>query len=145
MELEPSAIDALLSRWPVARLVTLRPDGAPAPVPVVFARVGGALYSPIDGKPKSPGVLARERHLADDPRVALLLDHYEEDWDRLWWLRVEGRAIVVSAADHEAALHALRGKYPQYARVALTSGDPRLLRIAIERVTGWRASARAGI
>jgi PPOX class probable F420-dependent enzyme len=145
VELEPSAIDALLSRWPIARLVTLRADGAPAPVPVVFARVGDALYSPIDGKPKGQGALARERHLDGDPRVALLLDHYEDDWERLWWLRVEGTAEVVPAAEHAAAHAALRAKYPQYARVALTSGEPRLLRIAIARIASWRASARAGI
>ena len=145
MQLEPEAIDALLSRWPVARLVTLGADGRPAPVPIVFARASEALFSPIDGKPKRGGELARERNLRADSRVALLLDHYEDDWERLWWLRVEGRAALVSASEHPQALAALRAKYPQYARVPLTSGEPRLLRIAIERVSSWRASARAGI
>ena len=145
VELEPQAIEALLERWPIARLVTLGGDGRPAPVPVVFARVGGALFSPIDGKPKRGSVLARERNLAADPRVALLLDHYADDWDLLWWLRVEGRAEVVPAAAHPRALDALRAKYPQYARTALSSGEPRLLRVAVERISSWRASARAGI
>jgi PPOX class probable F420-dependent enzyme len=145
VELEPDQIAELLSRWPVARLVTLREDGAPAPVPVVFARVGDAIFSPIDGKPKASGALARERNLAADPRVALLLDHYDADWERLWWLRVEGRAEVVLAAAHPRALEALRAKYPQYARVPISSGEPRLLRIAILRVSSWRASARAAI
>ncbi len=138
-------IDALLERWPVGRLVTLGADGRPAPVPIVFARVGAELYSPIDGKPKRGGALARELNLRRDPRVALLLDHYEDDWEMLWWLRVEGRAALVPAADHERALAALRAKYPQYARVPLSSGEPRLLRIEIERIASWRASARAGI
>ena len=145
MQLEPEAIDALLARWPVARLVTLGPEGRPAPLPIVFARAGSDLYSPIDGKPKRATELARERNLRADPRVALLLDHYEDDWERLWWLRVEGRATLVPAAEHPRALDALRAKYPQYASVPLTSGEPRLLRIAIERVSSWRASARAGI
>ena len=145
MQLEPDAIDALLSRWPVARLVTLAADGRPAPVPIVFARSAAVLFSPIDGKPKRAGELARERNLRADPRVALLLDHYEDDWERLWWLRVEGRAEVVLAAAHPRALEALRAKYPQYARVPISSGEPRLLRIAILRVSSWRASARAAI
>jgi PPOX class probable F420-dependent enzyme len=145
MELEADAIDALLERWPVARLVTLDARGRPAPVPIVFARVDAALYSPIDGKPKRGGLLARERNLRADPRVALLLDHYEDDWERLWWLRVEGRAAVVPAASHARALDALRAKYPQYARVPVSSGEPRLVRIEIERIASWRASARAGI
>ncbi len=145
MELEPGQIDDLLARWPVGRLVTLRADGAPVPVPVVFARVGDALFSPIDGKPKADGVLARERHIAADPRVALLLDRYADDWEALWWLRVEGRAETVPAAAHPRALGALRAKYPQYARVPLSHGEPRLLRISIDRITSWRASARASI
>ena len=145
MQLEPEAIDALLSRWPVARLVTLGADGSPAPVPIVFARSGAALFSPIDGKPKRAGPLARERNLETDPRVAVLLDHYDDDWERLWWLRVDGRATLVPASAHPQALDALRAKYPQYTRVPLTSGEPRLLRIEIERVSSWRASDRAGI
>ena len=151
MQLEPEAIDALLARWPVARLVTLGPEGRPAPLPIVFARSGANLFSPIDGKPKRGTELARERNLRADPRVALLLDHYEDDWRCLWWVAISGQARVVSPADPSldrgvaAALGALRAKYPQYASVPLTSGEPRLLRISIERVSSWRASARAGI
>ena len=145
MKLEPEAIEALLVRWPIARLVTLAADGSPVPIPVVFARAGAELYSPIDGKPKRGVELARERNLRADPRVALLLDHYDDDWERLWWLRVDGRATLVAAGSHPEALDALRAKYPQYARVPLVSGEPRLLRIEIARVSSWRASARAEI
>ena len=145
MQLEPDAIEALLSRWPVARLVTLSAAGRPAPVPIVFARSGEVLFSPIDGKPKREGELARERNLRADPRVALLLDHYEDDWERLWWLRVEGRAGLVPASAHPQAVVALRAKYPQYAGVPIFRGEPRLLRIEIERVASWRASPSAGI
>ena len=145
MQLEPDAIDALLSRWPVARLVTLAADGRPAPVPIVFARSAAVLFSPIDGKPKRAGELARERNLRADPRVVLLLDHYEDDWERLWWLRVEGSAGLVLASAYPQAVDALRAKYPQYARVPIFRGEPRLLRIEIERVASWRASLRAGI
>ncbi len=146
MEIARDVVDDLLSRWPIARLVTLRGDGAPVPVPIVFARVGAALYSPIDGKPKAGHArLARERNLDADARVALLLDHYDDDWQRLWWLRVEGRAAIVPADAHAEAVGRLRAKYPQYTRTPLWSGEPRLLRIAILRIVSWRASGQAAI
>lgn len=143
MELEAESIDALLARWPIARLVTLGAGGRPEPVPIVFVHGAGTLFTPIDGKPKRGGALARERNVRADPRVAVLLDHYDADWERLWWLRIEGRAEVVPAKAWPAPVAALRAKYPQYAQVPLFRGEPRLLRIEIERTTSWRASARA--
>ena len=140
MELEPAEVDSILARWPVARLVTLGRGGKPEPLPIVFAFVAGALWSPLDGKPKRGGELARVRTLAADARVALLLDHYEDDWSKLWWLRVEGRAALVPAAGHPEVAAALRAKYPQYERVALFAGEPRLIRVAAERITSWRAA-----
>ncbi len=142
MELSARAIAARLAREARGVLATLRADGSAALVPVVFARVGGALWSPIDGKPKRGPVLARLANVAREPRVALLLDGYDANWARLWWLRVEGRARAESAgiADGEAAL---RAKYPQYADVPLFAGEPVLLRIELERVSSWAASAAA--
>ena len=140
MELERASIDSILARWPVARLVPLGRGGKPEPVPIVFAFVAGALWSPLDGKPKRGGELARVRNLAGDARVAVLLDHYEDDWSRLWWLRVEGRAAVVAAGEHPDAVAALRAKYRQYEHVALFAGEPRLIRVAVERITSWRAT-----
>ena len=140
MSLSEAECERLLDSWPVARLATLANDGRPHLVPIVFARVGGALWSPIDGKPKSPGVLARVRNILRDPRVALLLDHYDADWEQLWWLRVDGRASLCGAdAGAEAAL---RGKYPQYREVPLFAGEPLLLRIDPERVLTWTTSSR---
>jgi PPOX class probable F420-dependent enzyme len=140
MELEHAEVESILARWAVARLVTLGASGAPEPVPIVFAYVGGALFSPIDGKPKRGGELARVRNLARDPRVAVLLDHYEDDWSKLWWLRLEGRASLEPAAAHADAVAALRAKYRQYERVALFAGEPRLIRVAVERTTSWRSA-----
>jgi len=142
MELPPDAIDAVLDAWPVARLATRRPDGAPHLVPIVFARVGGALYSPVDGKPKRSAALARLAHVRHEPRVALLLDAYEDDWSRLWWLRLDGTAQVIEGPE-PAAASALRAKYPQYALTPLFAGAPCWLRIAPERTTSWCASAAA--
>jgi len=151
MRLPTETIERLLDTWPVARLATLAPEGRPHQVPIVFARVRGVLWSPIDAKPKASLELARVRHLRANPAASLLLDAYDDDWSRLWWLRVDATARVIEPAtlagnpEAEAAVAALRAKYPQYARVPLSSGEPRLLRISIERVSSWRASARAGI
>jgi PPOX class probable F420-dependent enzyme len=140
MPLPDAEIDALLDAWPVARLATSAPDGRPHLVPIVFARSGGALWSPIDGKPKRSAALARVRNIERDARVALLLDHYDAEWSRLWWIRVDGRASLVGGdASAEAAL---RAKYPQYRSVPLYAGEPRLLRIGCERVTSWSAGAQ---
>jgi PPOX class probable F420-dependent enzyme len=139
MRLPDAEIERLLDAWPVARLATIAPDGSPHLVPIVFARHAGALWSPIDGKPKAGGRLARVANVAREPRVAVLLDRYEDDWRRLWWIRVEARAALAGGdAGVEAAL---RAKYPQYRATALYADPaaPALLRIAPLRVTSWAA------
>lgn len=139
-------IDARLASWPVARLATLRADGGAHLVPIVFALSDGALWMPIDGKPKDlprGRELERVRNFKRDPRVTLLLDHYDNDWNALWWLRIEGEATLcpVGAAGPETrAIAALRGKYSQYQEVPLFHGEPRLVRIAIARRVGWCAA-----
>ena len=145
MKLEQAEIERILAGWPVARLATTAADGRAELVPIVFAWSGGALWTPVDGKPKRGGELARVRNLRADPRVCVLLDRYDADWERLWWLRLDGRAELVAgdAAQAEAAVAALRAKYPRYASGAtpLFTGAPTLIRIAVERRIGWRASA----
>ncbi|RIL03029.1 MAG: TIGR03668 family PPOX class F420-dependent oxidoreductase [Proteobacteria bacterium] len=135
MPLPDAEVARLLDTWPVARLATLRPDGRPHLVPIVFARAAGALWSPIDGKPKAGGTPARVRNVARDPRVALLLDAYEADWRQLWWVRVDGAASLV--AGDAAAEAALRAKYPQYRDVPLYAGAPLLIRIEPSAVASW--------
>lgn len=143
MRLERDAIERILASWPVARLATLAEDGRADLVPIVFAESGGALWSPIDGKAKRGAELERVRNLRRDSRVTLLLDHYDADWTKLWWLRVEGEAELVSgdSAEGRAAAEALRAKYPAYRSgvTPLFSGPPTLLRIRIARAFGWRA------
>jgi PPOX class probable F420-dependent enzyme len=139
-------VERALETWPVARLVTLDAAGRPAPVPVVFARAGGRLWTAVDGKPKRGGELARVRNVRRDPRVALLLDHYDADWRLLWWLRVDGEASLhgaEGAGDAAAAVAALRRKYPQYATTPLFRGEPTLLAIAVRRTVGWCAGPAA--
>jgi PPOX class probable F420-dependent enzyme len=138
MRLRDAELSRLLEAWPVARLATVAPDGRPHVVPVVFARHAGALWSPVDGKPKRGAALARIRNAAHEPRVALLLDHYEADWTRLFWIRVDGVASVVGA--DAGAESALLAKYPQYRTTPLYAGAPALVRIEIARISSWRAS-----
>ena len=148
MDLAASLVEDILERWSVARLATLGPAG-PRQVPVVFARAGGVLWSPVDGKPKADGELARVRHVRADPRVSLLLDHYSEDWRCLWWVALSGQARVVSPADPSldpevaAALGALRAKYPQYGSVPLLREPPTLLRVEPVRVRSWCSGSEA--
>lgn len=148
MQLNEDVVERLLDRWPVARLATSGPAG-PHQIPIVFARAGGRLWSPVDGKPKAGGELARVRHVMGDPRVSLLLDDYDRDWTRLWWLRVDAEARVVRPAqpgvDAEvaAALAALRAKYPQYASVQPLRDPPTLLAFQPTAIRSWCASADA--
>ena len=80
---------------PVARLATARPDGQPHVVPVVFALVGDTIYTAVDAKPKSTLRLQRLVNLQSDPRCALLVDRYDDDWSQLWWVRADGVASVL--------------------------------------------------
>lgn len=148
MELPAPAIDAILARWPVADLATIGADGRPHLVPIVFACTGDVLWSPIDGKPKSGRELARVRNVRRDPRATLLLQHYDADWQRLWWLRLECEARVVTLAQPPTgeaadAIEALRAKYPEYARVPVLASGNAALRFTIGASRSWRASSEA--
>ncbi len=149
MQLTAAAVDHVLDCWPVARLATLGADGGPELVPVVFARCGGRLWSAVDGKPKASTALARLANVRRDPRVSLLVDAYESDWSRLWWLRIAGHASVITGEPAEsealvkAAARALRDKYPQYGETSVFRGEPTLLSIEIRSVQSWCASDEA--
>jgi PPOX class probable F420-dependent enzyme len=124
----------------VARLATVGPGGQPHIVPVTFAVAGEEIYTAVDDvKPKTTSRLRRLRNIAADPRVSLLADHYEADWDRLWWVRADGMAAVLAdPADMAWPLGLLAGRYPQYR--ASPPGGP-VIRVVAERWTGWAASA----
>ncbi len=142
-------IERLLERWPVARLATWDGRSRPHLVPIVFAPASGRLWSPIDGKPKRTGELARVLHIRRHPQVSLLLDRYDPDWQRLWWLRIDGRAEIVepeeasASGEFDAAAEALRRKYPQYATVPLFRDAPRLIAIDAEATRSWCAGPDA--
>lgn len=124
----------LLATARVARLATADAGGRPHLVVVTFAVDGDLVYTAVDQKPKTTRELKRVRNIRDNPRVALLADHYEEDWHALWWVRADGRARVGETTELPRGVESLREKYPQY------RDDPPegpVIEVRIERWVGW--------
>lgn len=115
----------------VARLATVGQDGQPHLVPVVFATQENTIVTAVDGKPKSTNRLKRLKNIENNPEVSLLVDHYDDDWTQLWWIRVDGRATITENTD---ALRQLRAKYSQYQQVPL---DGPVIEISVEHVATW--------
>ena len=136
---DPDQLRSRVAAAPVARLATLRPDGTPRLVPVTFALVDDLLCFAVDEvKPKRSARLARLADIDRDPRVALLVDHYADDWSALWWVRVDGQAAVHdSGLPRERALDALAAKYPPY-RAARPAGAA--VAVTPGRWAGWSAT-----
>ncbi|MBJ6640992.1 TIGR03668 family PPOX class F420-dependent oxidoreductase [Streptomyces sp. DHE7-1] len=146
--LAESEARSLFAAARVARLATVDASGRPHQVPVVFAHhaPGGAdrIVTAVDHKPKTTDRLKRLANLSAHPAVSLLVDVYDEDWDRLWWVRADGEARVLppGTADpgarraRETAVALLCAKYPQY-RSRPPAGP--VVDITVRRWTGWRA------
>jgi PPOX class probable F420-dependent enzyme len=129
---------ALLSAVRVGRLATVRPDGRPHIVACCFALAGQRVWTAVDTKPKATARLQRLANVRANPWASLLADHYEEDWRALWWVRVDGAAVVLDAgAEHDEALAALAAKYEQY---AATPPPGPVIAVTVERLTGWSAT-----
>jgi PPOX class probable F420-dependent enzyme len=106
--------------------------------PFCYVLAGEVLYSAVDSKKKRSTRLRRLDNVRRDPRVTVLVDHYEEDWSRLWWVTMAGRAQELDpGAESEEAVRLLAGKYEQYARMP---PEGPVLRIEVERWSGWAAS-----
>ena len=132
---------ARLADTPVGHLATADPSGRPHVIPVCFAYDGQHIYSVLDAKPKRGSLtgLRRVRNILANSQVSLVIDHYDEDWTRLWYLLVQGRGeLVEDGPEPPAAIAILREKYPQYRAMPL-EGNP-VIRITPERVTGWSGS-----
>src|SRR5205814_1439364 len=124
----------------VGRLATADASGRPLVVPVCFAFDGAVLFSAVDDKPKRTRQLRRLRNVAENPQASLLVDVWDEDWTRLAWVAVEGRADVLAAGvDFARALELLRTKYPQYHAMDLER-DGAVLQLHADRVRAWRAA-----
>ncbi|HEX2411741.1 MAG TPA: TIGR03668 family PPOX class F420-dependent oxidoreductase [Solirubrobacteraceae bacterium] len=127
----PAIAEQRFSRARIGRLATVTADGRPHVVAMCFALVGGRVVTAVDAKPKATARLARLANVRATGRASLLVDHYEEDWRRLWWVRVDGPAAVVES---EEAIDALVAKYEQY-REARPAGP--VIAITPERWRSW--------
>lgn len=126
----------------VAGLATVRTDGRPHIVPIVFAVEGDRVYSIADPKPKRGPDLLRFRNIAANPAVSLLADQYDEDWNRLWWVRADGTAgVVEDGPDQDLTIRLLRAKYPQYREWSTPFGAAMI--VSVDRWSSWAlASSR---
>ena len=127
----------------VARLATADRRAVPHVVPVCFGLLGDAAYITIDQKPKQAGrPLKRLRNIADNPRLAMVFDRYDEDWRRLAWVMLHGRAeILADGVEHDRAQALLRERYPQLVTMQIEALPVIVLRI--ERVVSWGDLAAA--
>ena len=135
------AVQKVLQEARVARLATLDAKNRPHLVPVCFAYDGKLFYTAVDQKPKRVPAerLARLQNIRAVPRVALLIDRYDEDWTQLWYVLIRGKARLIPKSGREErawAIGKLRAKYPQYARGMLADDAP-VIRITPERATSW--------
>lgn len=120
----------------VARLATVRTDGRPHIVPIVFAVEGPRLYSIADPKPKDGLELLRFRNIEANPSVSVLVDEYDEDWERLWWVRADGVARVVrDGPERDRTIELLRAKYAQYATWTTPFGAAMV--VDLDRWASW--------
>lgn len=120
----------------MATLATTNPAGGTDLVPVTFVAGGRLVVSAVDHKPKSTRRLARLRNIEAQPEVTLLAQHYSDDWDELWWVRVSGRALIEREIPSKVS-GLLAAKYPQYA--AHPPGGPFIV-VRVERWSGWSAT-----
>jgi PPOX class probable F420-dependent enzyme len=127
-----------LSQQRVAHLATADRRALPHVVPVCFAVAGGTLYITIDEKPKRrpATALKRLKNIAENPAVAVIVDRYDEDWARLGWVMLRGRAeILRDGQEHQDAQALLRARYPQLAAMQIAAYP--VIAVRIERATSW--------
>jgi PPOX class probable F420-dependent enzyme len=135
------AVKKILKNARVARLATLDDKNQPHIVPICFVYDGKLLYTAVDRKPKrvSRERLVRLRNIRAVPRIALLIDEYDDDWTKLWYVLIRGKAKLIpksAHAEHASAIRKLKAKYPQYAKGMLADDAP-IIRITPERATFW--------
>jgi PPOX class probable F420-dependent enzyme len=125
----------------VARLATADAAGRPHLVPIVFVVAGETIYSAVDHKPKRTSRLRRLANVAQNPAVALLADHYAEDWRALWWVRADGTGRVLEPGGEEAAraVDLLRDRYAPYSERPPTGP---VLAVDVIRWSGWTPTSR---
>lgn len=119
-------------------LATVGVDGAPHLVVVTFAVLGGNVVTAVDHKPKTTMRLRRLTNIEENGRASFLVDHFEDDWSRLWWARIDGTARVIrDGPEHTASIDALVEKYHQYQE---NRPPGPVISLSIDRVTHWSST-----
>lgn len=143
ISLIPAAVRRQVTRTRVGHFASS--DGKrPALVPVCFVLIGETLYHAIDAKPKTrePRNLRRVLNVQANPTAAFLVDHYEEDWRRLWYALFHGTARVIThGTEHQRAVRALRRKYRQYRTTVPLGGGALVIALDVQRLSRWRSSS----
>ena len=132
----------LLARAPVGRLATSDAQGIPHVIPICYALMAGMIYSVLDQKPKRSTLtrLRRVRNILANPQVSLVVDHYEENWQRLWYILISGTAeLLEDDAERPAAIQVLGQKYSQY-RLMNIAPNP-VIKITPYHVVCWAFQA----
>jgi coenzyme F420-0:L-glutamate ligase / coenzyme F420-1:gamma-L-glutamate ligase len=145
--LKDPAVREFIETARIAHLATASASGEPHNIPLCFWFDGARFYFVIDQKPKQKGgtEIKRMRNIAENPRVALVIDHYDEDWNRLAYVLVHGDAqIVEDEGEYALAVQHLRHKYPQYHAMLLTQDKNPAVRIEPHRVHVWGARFTGG-
>lgn len=128
---------ARFARSPVAMLATAGADAVPHVVPVVFAVHRDVVYTAVDAKRKTTHRLRRLANIEVNPQVSMLVDNYDEDWTRLWWVRADSCAEIHYRGEEMAAGYALlRSKYPQYRRLELAGP---VVTVDVTKWSSWQA------
>ena len=123
----------------VGRLATADASGRPLVVPVCYAIEDGRIYSAVDAKPKRTRELRRLRNIAENPLISLVIDQWDEDWTRLRYVIVEGRAdVLTGGAELARAVDLLVAKYPQYRTLGLSRASGAVIRVTPDRILSWK-------
>ncbi len=126
----------------VARIATADKSGRPLVVPICYAYDGRCFYTPIDKKPKRVSVerLKRVRNILENPNVSIVIDRYHEDWTRLCYVIIHGRAELIGGGEEYIdSLRLLCEKYPQYRDMNLSKLNLPVIKIVLDRITSWGA------
>ena len=139
MSVLPADVSAFIASARLGRLATADGTGQPLVVPICYAWDGEALVSAIDAKPKRAGDLKRVRNIRENPKVSVVIDHYDEDWRRLRWVIIQGLAEIITAGrDFAAGVDLLLSKYPQYHSLALSRESGTMIKVRPGKVLQWR-------
>lgn len=147
MRIAPDAALGLLRDARVARLATADASGTPHLVPVTFALLDPpdvettTIVFAVDHKPKTTTALRRLANIAVNPEVCWLVDHYDDDWEQLWWVRADATAAILDGGPRNRAITHLQAKYAQYEQFPPNGA---VVGSTVTGLHGWRAAARQG-